>query len=157
MTGTEQTTNFAIPYTAGLFSVYSGLIKVRSHLEAVASPMAPAQGSDSYANGGRVGNPGDRYLLEAFESEGVLRAYLLRNVRNPADVDELLQETYARLLVADPASGAVRSVRALALPIAGNLALDWLSHRNVIPMDLVSDLARLGGLDEKAQVVGVAL
>jgi RNA polymerase sigma factor (sigma-70 family) len=100
-----------------------------------------------------VGNPGDRYLLEALESEGVLRAYLFRYVRNPADVDELLQETYARLLVAHPVRGSeVRSVRALALTIARNVALDWLRHRDVVPMDLVSDLASLDVLDEKAQV-----
>jgi len=100
-----------------------------------------------------VGNPGDRYLLEALESEGLLRAYLFRYVRNPADVDELLQETYARLLVAHPTGcGEVRSVRALALTIARNVALDWLRHRDVVPMDLVSDLASLDVLDEKAQV-----
>jgi RNA polymerase sigma factor (sigma-70 family) len=100
-----------------------------------------------------VGNPGDRYLLEALQSEGVLRAYLFRYVRNPADVDELLQETYARLLVAHPVRGnEVRSVRALALTIARNVALDWLRHRDVVPMDLVSDLASLDVLDEKAQV-----
>lgn len=39
------------------------------------------------------------------ESEGPLRAYLLRYVRNSADVDELLLETHARLLVAQPAGG----------------------------------------------------
>jgi RNA polymerase sigma factor (sigma-70 family) len=100
-----------------------------------------------------VGNPGDRYLLEALESEGLLRAYLFRYVRNPSDVDELLQETYARLLVANPPGGAeVRSVRALALTIARNVALDWLRHRDVVPMELVSDLASLDVLDEKAQV-----
>ena len=100
-----------------------------------------------------MGNPGDRYLLEALESEGLLRAYLFRYVRNPADVDELLQETYARLLVAHPTGcGEVRSVRALALTIARNVALDWLRHRDVVPMDLVSDLASLDVLDEKAQV-----
>ena len=103
--------------------------------------------------GDRVGNLGDRYLLEALESEGVLRAYLFRFVRNPADVDELLQETYARLLVASPADGTeVRSVRAFALTIARNVALDWLRHRDVVPMELVSDLAALDVLDEKAQV-----
>jgi len=102
--------------------------------------------------GDRVGNLGDRYLLEALESEGVLRAYLFRFVRNPADVDELLQETYARLLVASPADGTeVRSVRAFALTIARNVALDWLRHRDVVPMELVSDLAALDVLDEKAQ------
>jgi RNA polymerase sigma factor (sigma-70 family) len=100
-----------------------------------------------------MGNPGDRYLLEALESEGLLRAYLFRYVRNPADVDELLQETYARLLVANPPGGGeVRSVRALALTIARNVALDWLRHRDVVPIELVSDLTNLDVLDEKAQV-----
>lgn len=99
-----------------------------------------------------MGNPGDRYLLEALASEGVLRAYLFRFVRNPADVDELLQETYARLLSADPAGGEVRSVRALALTIARNVALDWIRHRDVVPIELVSDLAALDVLDERAQV-----
>lgn len=99
-----------------------------------------------------MGNPGDRYLLEALESEGVLRAYLFRFVRNPADVDELLQETYAKLLSAQPGGGEVRSVRALALTIARNVALDWLRHRDVVPMELVSDLAALDVLDERAQV-----
>lgn len=75
---------------------------------------------------------------------------LFRYVRNPADVDELLQETYARLLVAHHVRGSeVRSVRALALTIARNVALDWLRHRDVVPMDLVSDLASLDVLDEK--------
>jgi RNA polymerase sigma-70 factor (ECF subfamily) len=98
-----------------------------------------------------VGNPGDRYVLEALESEGVLRAYLFRFVRNSADVDELLQETYAKLLGANP-GGELRSVRALALTISRNVALDWLRHRNVVPMELVSDLAALDVLDEKARV-----
>ena len=100
-----------------------------------------------------MGNPGDRYLLEALESESLLRAYLFRFVRNPHDVDELLQETYARLLIANPRGGdEVRSVRALALTIARNVALDWLRHRDVVPIELVSDLASLDVLDERAQV-----
>jgi RNA polymerase sigma factor (sigma-70 family) len=95
----------------------------------------------------------DRYLLEALESEGLLRAFLFRYARNGADVDELLQETYARLLAATQTDGArVRSVRALALTIARNTALDWLRHREVVPMDLISDLAALDVLDESAQI-----
>jgi RNA polymerase sigma-70 factor (ECF subfamily) len=91
-------------------------------------------------------------LLEALESEGVLRAYLFRFVRNPADVDELLQETYAKLLCLKQVDGEVRSVRALALTIARNVALDRLRHRDVVPIELVSDLAALDVLDERAQV-----
>ncbi|MGH8270684.1 MAG: RNA polymerase sigma factor, partial [Steroidobacteraceae bacterium] len=60
---------------------------------------------------------------------------------------------YARLLAATQAEGVrVRSVRALALTIARNAALDWLRHRDVVPMDLVSDLAGLDVLDESAQI-----
>jgi RNA polymerase sigma factor (sigma-70 family) len=100
-----------------------------------------------------VADPGDRYLIEALESEGLLRACLFRYVRNTADVDDLLQETYARLLSSQSAAdGQVRSVRALALTIARNVALDWLRHRDVVPMELVSDLASLDVLDERAQV-----
>lgn len=95
----------------------------------------------------------DPYLREALESEGLLRAYLFRFVRNLADVDELLQETYARLLTAAPDEAArVRSVRAFALRVARNVALDCLRHRAVIPMSLVSDMAALDVLDESAQV-----
>jgi len=94
----------------------------------------------------------ERHMLEALESEGALRAYLFRFVRNDADVDELLQETYAKLLTRTPSSNEIRSVRALALTIARNVALDWLRHRDVIPMELVSDFAALNVLDEKAQV-----
>ena len=42
----------------------------------------------------------ERYLLQALEFEGVLRACLYRYTRNNSDVDELLQEVYARLLTA---------------------------------------------------------
>lgn len=99
-----------------------------------------------------MGHAGEDYLVEALESEGLLRAYLFRFVRNPADVDELLQETYARILVAGQRAGTVRSVRAWALTIARNVALDWLRHRDVVPMELVADLASLNVLDETARV-----
>lgn len=100
-----------------------------------------------------MAEPGEKYLREALESEGLLRAYLFRIVRNMADVDELLQETYARLLVAPSAEREeVRSVRALILTIARNVAVDWLRHRDVVPMSLMSDLAALDVLDENARV-----
>ena len=94
-----------------------------------------------------------RYLLEALECEGLLRAFLFRYAHNVADVDELLKETYARLLSAQGESSAeIRSVRAFALTVARNVALDWLRHRDVVPINLVADIAALDVLDESAQV-----
>ena len=95
----------------------------------------------------------ERYLLQALEIEGVLRACLYRYTRNNSDVDELLQEVYARLLVSG-ASGEpeVRSVRAFALTIARNVAFDWLRHRQVVPIELVADMEALEVLDEGEQI-----
>jgi RNA polymerase sigma-70 factor (ECF subfamily) len=96
----------------------------------------------------------DRYLIAALEFEGVLRACLYRYARNAADVDELLQETYAHLLAAGAAQGReeVRSIRAFALTVARNVALSWLRHRQVVPIELVADLEALELLDEAGQV-----
>ena len=84
------------------------------------------------------GRTEDRYLVASLEFEGVLRACLHRYARNAADVDELLQETYAHLLAAGAAKGReeVRSIRAFALTVARNVALSWLRHRQVVPIEL---------------------
>jgi RNA polymerase sigma factor (sigma-70 family) len=95
----------------------------------------------------------ERYLLQALEIEGVLRACLYRYTRNNSDVDELLQEVYARLLVSGSTEEPeVRSVRAFALTIARNVAFDWLRHRQVVPIELVADLEALEVLDESEQI-----
>jgi RNA polymerase sigma factor (sigma-70 family) len=100
-----------------------------------------------------VDKPDNCHFFEALTYEGVLRAYLSRYARNAADVDELLQETYARLLgVTTKESAAIRSVRAFALTIARNVALDWIRHRQVVSVELVADIAALDVLDESARV-----
>jgi RNA polymerase sigma factor (sigma-70 family) len=91
----------------------------------------------------------ERYLLQALELEGVLRACLYRYTRNNSDVEELLQETYARLLTAGCRDEPeVRSVRGFALTIARNVAFDWLRHRHIVPIEVVADMEALDGLDE---------
>ena len=95
----------------------------------------------------------DRYLLASLEFEGVLRACLHRYARNAADVDELLQDTYAHLLAAgSQPREEIRSIRAFALTVARNVALSWLRHRQVVPIELVADLEQLELLDERSQV-----
>lgn len=98
---------------------------------------------------------GDSYIFETLRLEGVLRACLCRYARNPADAEELLQETYARLLAVDGEQRRrIRSVQAFALTTARNIALDWLRHRQVVPIEFVADLEELhllvddGRLDE---------
>lgn len=102
----------------------------------------------------RVAKVQDRLLLHALEFESVLRACLWRYTRNNSDVDELLQETYARLLVAGaaPQESEVRSMRAFCLTVARNVALDWLRRQQVVPLELVSDMESLDVLDESAQI-----
>jgi RNA polymerase sigma factor (sigma-70 family) len=96
----------------------------------------------------------DRYLVAALEFEGVLRACLHRYARNSADVDELLQDTYTHLLAAGAVQGReeIRSIRAFALTVARNVALSWLRHRQVVPIELVADLEALELLDERSLV-----
>src|SRR3981081_3169389 len=86
----------------------------------------------------------ERYLLQAREFEGVLRACLYRYTRNNSDVDELLQEVYARLLTAGATDDPeVRSVRAFALTVARNVAFDWLRDRRGAPAEEVCGPARV--------------
>jgi RNA polymerase sigma factor (sigma-70 family) len=96
----------------------------------------------------------DRYLLHALEIESVLRACLWRYTHNASDVDELLQETYARLLAvggSEPHT-EIKSVRAFCLTVARNVALDWLRRREVVPLELVANMEALDVLDESAQI-----
>lgn len=95
----------------------------------------------------------ERYLVQALEFESVLRACLYRYTRNASDVDELLQETYARLLIAGASNEPeVRSVRAFSLTVARNVAFDWLRHKQVVPIELVADMEAMDILDEREQI-----
>jgi RNA polymerase sigma factor (sigma-70 family) len=95
----------------------------------------------------------ERYLVQALEFESVLRACLYRYARNTSDVEELLQETYARLLAAGASNEPeVRSVRAFSLTVARNVAFDWLRHKQVVPIELVADMEAMDILDERDQI-----
>lgn len=97
-------------------------------------------------------SPNHNLLEAAFEFEGVLRACLRRYVNNIADIEELLQETYAQLLQVRATEKEVRSVRGFALGIARHLALNWLRRRQIVPMESITDLEDLGDLEESEQV-----
>jgi RNA polymerase sigma factor (sigma-70 family) len=95
----------------------------------------------------------ERYLLQALEFEGVLRACLYRHTRSEAEVEDLLQETYARLLAAAAAdTPEVPSVRAFALGIARTVAREWLRERQIVPVELAAELETLEVSDQDGQV-----
>lgn len=95
----------------------------------------------------------ERYLLQALQFEPVLRAHLYRYTRNDANVEELLQETYARLLAAGCRDEPeVRSVRSFALTIARNVAFDWLRHRHMVPVEVVADMEAPDEPDESERI-----
>jgi RNA polymerase sigma-70 factor (ECF subfamily) len=72
--------------------------------------------------------------------EGRLRSCLTRFTRNRADTDELLQETYARLLSIEvDRLRQIRSVPGYALVAARRIALDWLKHKRALEIDLFPD------------------
>lgn len=66
---------------------------------------------------------------EAKLHEPLLRAWLRRRFPASMDVDDLVQESYLRLLRARPAD-QVRSPKAFLFAIARNLALDQLRRRS---------------------------
>lgn len=93
-------------------------------------------------------------LLELLALEPTLRSYLRRYATQPADVDDLVQGVYERLLTIDACTAVgIRSVRAFALTSARNLALDWHRHRRVVPIRLVEENSDLDVLDERVRVV----
>jgi RNA polymerase sigma factor (sigma-70 family) len=103
-----------------------------------------------------VAKADERYLLQALEFESVLRACLYRYARNSSDVEELLQETYAKLLTAGASNEPeVRSVRAFSLTVARNVAFDWLRHKQVVPIELVADIEAMDILDERDQIEAI--
>ena len=83
--------------------------------------------------------------------EPALRAYLQSRFSSLSDHDDLVQETYVRLLRAKTA-GKVRYARALLFSIAHNTALDLFRRRRAAPVEAVTDLAEAAVL-EKAPVV----
>jgi RNA polymerase sigma factor (sigma-70 family) len=86
--------------------------------------------------------------------EPALRAYLRGTFPSLSDVDNLVQESYARLLRAKEA-GKVRYVKAFLFAIARNYALDLCRRRQVISIESVGDFADLNVIDDRPDAAEV--
>jgi RNA polymerase sigma factor (sigma-70 family) len=79
--------------------------------------------------------------------EPALRAYLQARFPALGDFDDIVQESYARLLRAQ-AAGRVRYARALLFTTARNAALDILRRRRLLPMATAIDFEELSVREE---------
>jgi RNA polymerase sigma factor (sigma-70 family) len=91
------------------------------------------------------------FAQEVLPHEPKLRAWLRARFPALADGDDLVQETYARLLRAH-ATGPVACVRAFLFVTARNLALNQLRHRRIERPQGVAEIDALAIADERAGV-----
>ena len=83
--------------------------------------------------------------VQPHESE--LRGYLRRNFLQ-FDIDDIVQETYARLFRAKEKS-ALRSIRAFLFTTARNAAVDLYRRRQVVTIDGVANFESIPVLEDK--------
>jgi RNA polymerase sigma factor (sigma-70 family) len=90
---------------------------------------------------------------EILVHERALRGYLSRFFKNVADVEDVVQETYARLLsLSDPASNAVRNWHAFLFTTARNVALDRIRRARVVSLDALAEMGSADVLDQTPSI-----
>ena len=95
------------------------------------------------------------FTEEVQPHEADLRAYLRRSFPGLSDIDDLVQETYARVFRAKSA-GKVSEARPYLFSTARNAACDLFRRGKIIQMSALADMDRLSVVDEKP-AVGEAL
>ena len=109
-------------------------------------PMSPSEST-------RLPAPSlSRWFTEEVQPhEPALRAYLQARFPTLADHDDLVQETYTRLLRAQ-AGGGVRYPKAFLFTAARNAAFDLFRRRGAKPTEAVTDLVELTVLEDRPGV-----
>jgi RNA polymerase sigma factor (sigma-70 family) len=86
---------------------------------------------------------------EILVHERALRGYLSRFFKNVADIEDVVQETYARLLgLSDSASEGVRNWHAFLFTSARNVALDRIRKARVVSLDTLAEMGSADVLDQ---------
>lgn len=75
--------------------------------------------------------------------EPALRAWLRRKSLVDLDVEDVIQETYTRLVAADSVAH-IRDTRSYLFQIAGSVVIDAIRRRKVVSLSSVPDLDYLG-------------
>lgn len=88
------------------------------------------------------------FAEEVRPHEPALRAYLRGRFSALRDVDDIVQETYTRLLRARE-TGKASLTRAYLFVVARNVALDLIRHHQVVSIDALADIERLSVVDDR--------
>jgi RNA polymerase sigma-70 factor (ECF subfamily) len=91
--------------------------------------------------------------VQPHESE--LRAYLRGKFSAHLDIDDLVQETYVRLLQAREQT-PLRSAKAYLFTTARNAAFDFLRRRKIVAIDGIADFELLPVFEERLGVAEAA-
>ena len=83
--------------------------------------------------------------------EQLLRAWLRGKFPSERDLDDLVQETFARLLRAH-ATTPIANAKAFLFATARNLALDRLRRRQIISLEPLAEIAESSVLDDRLSV-----
>jgi RNA polymerase sigma factor (sigma-70 family) len=85
------------------------------------------------------------WFSQILAHEPDLRAYLGRSLADRADVSDVIQETYARLLTMTQLQRqAVRTLRAFLFATARNVAMEHLRRRPLVSLDALPELGLSG-------------
>ncbi|WP_044891861.1 RNA polymerase sigma factor [Opitutus terrae] len=95
------------------------------------------------------------FTEEVQPHESSLRSYLRGLFPTLTDVDDVVQESYARLIRARQA-GRVTYAKAFLFTTARNAALDLFRRRKVVAIDAVGDLSDLSVLEERPDAADAA-
>ncbi len=88
------------------------------------------------------------FAAEVQPHEAALRAYLRGRFPGLADVDDLIQETYAHLIRAKVA-GKIREVRPYLFVTARNAAVDLARHRQVAATESLGNIEQLSVVEDR--------
>lgn len=91
------------------------------------------------------------FSAEVLPHEALLRAWLQNRFPQLADIDDIVQESYRRVLVARDRR-EVRRPKAFVFATARNLALDHFRRCRTAPTESLGDREDLSVLDESANV-----
>ena len=95
------------------------------------------------------------FAEEVQPHESELRAYLRSKFSGHLDIDDLVQETYVRLLQAREQT-PVRSARAYLFITARNAALDFFRRRKIVAIDGTDELELLPVFEDRPGVAEAA-